>query len=62
MLYKYEFGILTEYRVRIDEQNLKKIKKEIIENCSIIEHCNGVFAQVFPQSTDTVIIKNIERG
>lgn len=62
MLYKYENEVLTEYQVKIDEKALKKIREKIIENCSIIEHCKDVFAKVFPKSTDTVIIKNMQRG
>lgn len=62
MLYKYENGVLIEYQVTIDSKKLKKIREEIIENCSIIEHCSGVFAHFFPNSNNEVIIKNMEIG
>ncbi len=62
MLYKYENGVLIEYTVKIDSKKLKKIREEIIENCSIIEHCKGVFADFLPHSDNQIIIKNMKMG
>lgn len=62
MLYKYENGILNEYQVKIDKITLKQVREKIIENCSIIAHCKGVFANFLPQSTDNKSIRNIKKG
>lgn len=43
MLYKYESEFLLSFEVIIDYNKLKKIKEDIIENCSVVKRCEGVF-------------------
>lgn len=50
MIYKYEEGILEEYKVIINFEKLKKIREEIIYNCSIVKPCTGVFSDFLPFS------------
>lgn len=58
MLYKYENGILIGYQVTIDKKALEEVREKIICNCSIVEHCKGIFTSMFPISTNSnVIIK-----
>lgn len=59
MLYKRENNCLETYEVKIDTNKLKMLREEIIDNCSIIESCRGVFATVGPIcNKEKYIIKN----
>lgn len=44
MLYEYENEKLSSFNVEIDYEKLKTIKEEIIENCSIIKKCEGIYS------------------
>lgn len=60
MLYRCEKNCLEIYEVKIDANKLEQIREEIIDNCSIVEHCQGVFATVGPFChNEKYIVKNI---
>lgn len=43
MIYEYENGILTAYNVKVDVEKLQQIRKNIVENCSVIRHSRTFF-------------------
>lgn len=63
MLYSNKNGNMMGYEVIIDYKKLRELREEIITNCSMIEYCQAVFSDMFPQlSNSNIIIKNINRG
>lgn len=47
MLYKYEGEFLLSFDVDINYNKLKKVREDIIENCSVIKKCEGVFSDEY---------------
>lgn len=47
MLYKYEDGKLNVFEMKIDCYELRNVRERILENCSIVMKCEGVFLEFY---------------
>lgn len=46
-LYKYEDGKLNVFETKIDCYELRNVREKILENCSIVMKCQGVFLEFY---------------